>query len=117
MILRVTVAAALPREQRLVEIEIAQGATAWDAVLASGVLELYAGTKPEDLAVGIWSRVCARETPVREGSTVILLPAMAGGDSRLSAQRTSGGGSGEPGGSPGTDLSRVRPRTCLRARP
>lgn len=68
--LRVTVAAALPSEQRLVEIEIAEGATAWDAVLASGVLELYAGSAPEELAVGIWSRVCTREAPVREGDRV-----------------------------------------------
>jgi len=62
---RVTVAAALAAEQHLVEIEVPEGATAWDAVLASGVLDLYAGTPPEALAVGIWSRVCARETPVR----------------------------------------------------
>jgi len=67
---RVTVAAAWPGEQRLVEIEVAEGATVWEAVLASGVLDLYAGSAPEELAVGVWSRVCARETPVREGDRI-----------------------------------------------
>ena len=67
---RVTVAAALPAGQHLVEIEVPEGTTAWDAVLASGVLEFYAGTAPQELAVGIWSRVCARETPVREGDRI-----------------------------------------------
>jgi len=67
---RVTVAAAWPGEQRGVEIEVAEGATVWEAVLASGVLDLYAGSAPEELAVGVWSRVCARETPVREGDRI-----------------------------------------------
>ena len=67
---RVTVAAALPAEQRVVEIEVAEGATAWDAVLASGVLDLYAGMAPEDLSLGIWSTPCARETLVREADRV-----------------------------------------------
>jgi putative ubiquitin-RnfH superfamily antitoxin RatB of RatAB toxin-antitoxin module len=67
---RVTVAAALPHEQRVVALDLAQGATAWDAVVAAGVLELYAGVAPETLAVGIWSRACARDTVLREGDRV-----------------------------------------------
>jgi putative ubiquitin-RnfH superfamily antitoxin RatB of RatAB toxin-antitoxin module len=67
---RVTVAAALPGEQRVLEVEVEDGATAWDAVIASGALELYAGMRQEDLALGIWSRPCARETSLREGDRV-----------------------------------------------
>jgi putative ubiquitin-RnfH superfamily antitoxin RatB of RatAB toxin-antitoxin module len=66
----VTVVAALPGEQRVIEVEVAAGATAWDAVLASGALDLYAGVAPESLQVGIWSRVCARDTPLRDGDRV-----------------------------------------------
>jgi uncharacterized protein len=67
---RVTVAAALPGEQRVFELEVEEGATAWAAVLASGALELYAGLRQEDLALGIWSRPCARDAPLREGDRV-----------------------------------------------
>ena len=67
---RVTVAAALPGEQRLVELNMAEGATAWDAVIASGVLALYAGMAHEELTLGIWSKACARDTPVREGDRI-----------------------------------------------
>ena len=66
----VTVVAALPHEQRVIEVDVPEGATAWEAVLASGVLDLYAGTSPESLRVGIWSGACARETPVRDGDRV-----------------------------------------------
>jgi putative ubiquitin-RnfH superfamily antitoxin RatB of RatAB toxin-antitoxin module len=67
---RVTVAAALPGDQRLVEVELPVGATVWDAVIASGLLRLYAGTPEQELAVGIWSKACPRDTPPREGDRV-----------------------------------------------
>jgi putative ubiquitin-RnfH superfamily antitoxin RatB of RatAB toxin-antitoxin module len=67
---KVSVAAALPREQRVVELDVAQGITAWGAVEASGVLELYAGLAPGELALGIWSQPCARDTVLREGDRV-----------------------------------------------
>ncbi|HZZ93065.1 MAG TPA: RnfH family protein [Usitatibacter sp.] len=67
---RITVAAALPGEQRLVELELPEGATVWEAVVASGTLPLYAGTPQDELAVGVWSKACARDTPLREGDRV-----------------------------------------------
>jgi len=66
----VTVVAALPGEQRVIEVDVAADASAWDAVLASGVLELYPGDTQESLRVGIWSRECRRDTHVREGDRV-----------------------------------------------
>jgi putative ubiquitin-RnfH superfamily antitoxin RatB of RatAB toxin-antitoxin module len=68
--MKATVVAALPGEQRVVELELADGATVWDAVIASGLLPLYAGIETAELAVGVWSRACARETPVRAGDRV-----------------------------------------------
>ena len=68
--MKVTVAAALPHAQRVVELELPANATAWEAVLAAGVLELYADVPPEDLTLGIWSKACARDALLREGDRV-----------------------------------------------
>jgi putative ubiquitin-RnfH superfamily antitoxin RatB of RatAB toxin-antitoxin module len=67
---KVSVVAALPHEQRVVELELPANATAWQAVQAAGVLELYADVALEDLALGIWSKPCARDTVLREGDRV-----------------------------------------------
>jgi putative ubiquitin-RnfH superfamily antitoxin RatB of RatAB toxin-antitoxin module len=66
----VMVVAALPGEQRVIEVDVAADATAWDAVLASGLLECYPGGTHKSLRVGIWSRQCARDAGVREGDRV-----------------------------------------------
>ena len=68
--MKVSVAAALPREQRVVELEVPSGTTAWEAVEASGVLGLYADVPREELTTGIWSRPCARDAALREGDRV-----------------------------------------------
>jgi len=67
---RVTVVAALPGEQRVIEVDVSPGASAWDAVQASGALGLYAGLPPGEFTLGIWSRECKRDTPVRDGDRV-----------------------------------------------
>jgi hypothetical protein len=67
---KVTVAAAVPGEQRVIDLALPEGATAWDAVIAANVLPLYADTPPERLALGIWSKPCARDTRLRDGDRV-----------------------------------------------
>lgn len=68
--MKVAVVAALPQEQRVVEVDVAPGASAWDAAVASGLLALYAGIPAEALTLGIWSKACARDTALREGDRV-----------------------------------------------
>jgi len=67
---RVSVVAALPDEQRLVELDLPDGATAWEAVAASGLLALYAQAPGEELTVGVWSKPCPRDAVLREGDRV-----------------------------------------------
>ena len=67
---RVSVVAALPREQRVIELDLPEGATAWQAIVASGLLELYAPTPPDELVLGVWSKPCAKEALLREGDRV-----------------------------------------------
>jgi uncharacterized protein len=68
--LRVSVAAALPDRQEVIELEVPDGSTVGDAITAARLLESYpllAGAR-----AGIWSRPCTLETPLREGDRVEL---------------------------------------------
>jgi H+-translocating NAD(P) transhydrogenase subunit alpha len=60
------------------------------AAVALGTMNVVGGFVVTDRMLGMFKR---RAAPVRESGAV------EGGAKRLSAQRTSGGGSGEPGGS------------------
>ena len=70
MTLRVSIAAALPGRQEVIEVEVPDGSRVADAIAASGVLERF----PElsGAATGIWSRPCDGDTPLREGDRVEL---------------------------------------------
>jgi len=68
--LHVSVAAALPDRQEVIELELPDGSRAGDAIAASGVLERYPELK--GAAIGVWSRPCARDAPLRQGDRVEL---------------------------------------------
>jgi putative ubiquitin-RnfH superfamily antitoxin RatB of RatAB toxin-antitoxin module len=68
--MRVSVAAAWRGEQHVVELDLAEGARAIDAVHASGLAARFPGIAPESLELGIWSRRCAADAPLREGDRV-----------------------------------------------
>jgi hypothetical protein len=73
--LRITVAIALPDRQEVIELRLAAGATVGDALAQARVHERY----PElgtDSPAGIWSRACARDTPLREGDRVEVYRAL-----------------------------------------
>ena len=75
MKLRVAVAVALPGRQELVELSLEEGATVADALEAAKLRDRF----PElhgDEAVGIWSRACARDTPLRDGDRVEVYRAL-----------------------------------------
>ena len=75
--LRIEVVYALPAGEDAVTLRLAQGATAADAVRASGMLERH----PEiDLArqkIGIYGRVVKAQTPLRDGDRVELYRPLA----------------------------------------
>jgi putative ubiquitin-RnfH superfamily antitoxin RatB of RatAB toxin-antitoxin module len=72
--LRVSVAAALPDRQEVIELELPEGSRVADAIAASGVLERYPELR--GAATGIWSRPCAAEAALREGDRVELYRAL-----------------------------------------
>ena len=69
---RVSVAIALADRQEVIELELPEGATAGDAVAAARIEERFPGFDAGTFTLGIWSRPCAREAPLREGDRVEL---------------------------------------------
>jgi len=72
--LRVSVVAALPDRQKVIELELPEGSTVADAIEAARIAERY----PElaQAVPGIWSKKRSRETKLRDGDRVELYRAL-----------------------------------------
>jgi len=70
--LRVSVAIALPDRQEVIDLELPEGATAGDAIAAARIEERFPDLDAGKFKLGIWSRPCAAEAPLREGDRVEL---------------------------------------------
>ena len=68
--MRVEVVYALPDRQELIEVELPPGATAADAVRASGLADRYPAIDPDRGPFGIFARRCAPTQPLRDGDRV-----------------------------------------------
>lgn len=70
--IKVEVVFALPGEQALLAITVAEGATVADAIVASGLRERFADEAFDELQVGIWGRPVSRSCRVRDSDRVEL---------------------------------------------
>ena len=77
MTLRVSVALALPQRQEVVELELPPGSRVRDALGAAAARALLAGMDPAALDVGIWSRRCGLDAPLRDGDRVEIYRPLA----------------------------------------
>lgn len=68
--MRVSVAYALPDEQWWLDVDIAEGATAFAAINASGILNVHQDIKLDQQKIGIFGRLVTLETPLSEGDRV-----------------------------------------------
>ena len=68
--LSVEVVYALPSGEDAVTLTLAVGATAWEAVRASGVLERHPEIDPGRQKIGIYGRTVSAETRLRDGDRV-----------------------------------------------
>ena len=66
----VTVAAAMPGLQEVVEVVLAEGATIADALQRSGLQARFPEIDFAGARVGVWSRPCPRDTVLRHGDRV-----------------------------------------------
>lgn len=90
--IRVEVAYAKPEEQVLISVEVLEGITAQQAIEKSNILELF----PEiDLGqgnkIGIFSRPCALNTPLREGDRVEIYRPLIADPKQIRKQRAAEG--------------------------
>jgi|SRR6185437_1271925 len=85
--MRVSVAIADPDRQHVVELELPEGSRVADALAAPSVRVLLEGRDVAAMAVGIWSRPCAREAPLREGDRVELYRELAADPKAMRRER------------------------------
>ena len=74
--IRVSVAVALPDRQEVIEVELAEGASAQEALAAARLAERFPGLEVASLKVGVWSRVARRSTALRDGDRVEVYRAL-----------------------------------------
>jgi putative ubiquitin-RnfH superfamily antitoxin RatB of RatAB toxin-antitoxin module len=74
---KVAVAIALPDRQEVVEVELAEGATASAALEASGLRARFSEVDLGALRWGIWSRPCGPDAVLREGDRLELYRPLA----------------------------------------
>lgn len=70
MVLRVTVALALPGHQEVVAVELPEGSSVADALECARMTGSFPQVDFGAARVGIWSRPCERDTVLREGDRV-----------------------------------------------
>ncbi len=75
--MRVTVAVALPGRQEVTELDLPEGADVAAALAAARIAERYPEIALDRCDVGIWSRMCARDTVLREGDRVEIYRPLA----------------------------------------
>ncbi len=75
--MRVAVAVALPSRQEVIELELPDGSRVADALEAARVRERYPELDIDACEVGVWSRICPRDTPLREGDRVEIYRALS----------------------------------------
>ena len=76
--MQVEVVYALPDEQTVLSVTLEEGATAMDAVRESGILDIHEELKTQELALGIFSKSCEHDQPLKQGQRVeIYRPLLA----------------------------------------
>ncbi|MCO7227402.1 RnfH family protein [Pleionea sp. CnH1-48] len=68
--MKVEVAYALPQKQKLITVDVAEGATAREAIELSGILPLFPEIDLASSKIGVFSRVVTLDHPLREGDRV-----------------------------------------------
>jgi putative ubiquitin-RnfH superfamily antitoxin RatB of RatAB toxin-antitoxin module len=84
---RVSVAIALPGRQEVVDLDLPDGADLQAALDAARVAERYPDLDAGRCEVGIWGRVCPRDTRLRQGDRVELYRPLAADAKAMRRQR------------------------------
>jgi uncharacterized protein len=71
-VIRVCVAVALPDRQEVIELTMAEGSTAGEAIAAARLDQRFAHFDRTRLQVGIWARAASADAVLRDGDRVEL---------------------------------------------
>jgi len=74
--MRVAIVAPTPDRQEVVELELAEGATVAEAIERVRSHPAFGHVDWERARAGVWSRECARDTPLRDGDRVEIYRAL-----------------------------------------
>lgn len=69
-LIKVEVAYAKPEQQVIVSVEVADGATAEQAIRASGILKRFPEIDLEQSKIGVFSKACKLDHPLAVGDRV-----------------------------------------------
>lgn len=100
--IQVEVVFALPEKQTLVTLHLPEGATARDAVDASGLVAAHPEVDFGSLKLGIWAKLAKPETVLRDRDRVEIYRPLIADPKEVRKQRAAAGkvmkkGSGEAG--------------------
>jgi putative ubiquitin-RnfH superfamily antitoxin RatB of RatAB toxin-antitoxin module len=91
---KVLLAVALPDRQALIELQLAEGSTVAQAIVAGNLGTRFAGLDVSAMRTGVWSRACARETVLREGDRVELYRPLVADAKQMRRERAKDKGPG-----------------------
>lgn len=74
--IRVEVAYALPEQQVIVELQVAEGTTALEAAQQSGIAERFEGVDLENAKLGIYAKVVSPKQALQAGDRVEIYRAL-----------------------------------------
>ena len=85
----VEVAFALPTEQKIISLNVPDECSAYEAVIKSGIVELYPEIDPETTPMGVWAKVLKnpKETLLREGQRVEIYRSLIADPKEARAKR------------------------------
>ncbi|WP_067862555.1 RnfH family protein [Neptuniibacter marinus] len=85
----VEVAFALPTEQKIISLNVPDECTAYEAVIKSGIVEIFPEIDPETAPMGIFSKAIKnpKETVLREGQRVEIYRPLIADPKEVRAKR------------------------------
>ena len=97
-VIDIEVAYARPQRQELVRLRLPSGATARQALDASGLLRKYPEIDLGHMKVGIYARLCQLDTPLRQRDRVEIYRPLRADPKEVRRQRAAAGKAVKKGG-------------------
>lgn len=87
--MKVEVAYALPTEQKIIALQVDEDCSAYDAVIKSGIVELFPEIDPEKTPMGIFGKVIRnpRDVTLKEGQRVEIYRPLIADPKEVRAKR------------------------------